>query len=488
MVLADIGNHKINEDLGTTCKTCSACGEELGRSAFSGKQWKARKVRRCDACASADRPVRTAPPAPARTMAPTEVLDLTYRLGVGAVAYYRHHHGVSLVRQSLQALMHARFGESFRQVMRGVQKILRQIVYVNHFFHEGLPPGRFAVTAKAPFDEAFCDQGKLTNFEILSTDFIVKNVRFALDKVFYERRQALSVTLRLVCCFQKDRPFVLFDVAYGNNSEFEARQCHEAAPAVFQRLLRKLGLERMKPAQLLATLLANACPECGVLSWPRTFRAKEGDFFELPKEDTPILAEAVGMLMKVVPDDAVPAAPHPELAKCELASGVANHGLISRAMRDEAKGDPKLMASLRRGLASPSEVSQRVARRLFVEEAYAWNLGQNQLHYSPRDWILSLKKQLPYYDDVIKALMQSIASRWSRRRLCAVCGRESPKPDPAFPVCHACGDRRYCGRDCQRADWAAGHRKECPRTRPKHSSSGKKGQNPITGSWYKGDG
>ena len=75
MVLADIGNYDLAEKEVLAAywrqreeqkkekpgKTCSACGEELGRSAFSAKQWKARKVRRCDACAVADRPVRTAP-------------------------------------------------------------------------------------------------------------------------------------------------------------------------------------------------------------------------------------------------------------------------------------------------------------------------------------------------------------------------------------------------------------------------------------------
>ena len=47
-------------------KLCGACGESLGEDAFSRKQWKARQVRRCAACTSADRPVSAA----ARTAAP----------------------------------------------------------------------------------------------------------------------------------------------------------------------------------------------------------------------------------------------------------------------------------------------------------------------------------------------------------------------------------------------------------------------------------
>ena len=32
---------------------------------------------------------------------------------------------------------------------------------------------------------------------------------------------------------------------------------------------------------------------------------------------------------------------------------------------------------------------------------------------------------------------------------------------PSFPVCGACGKRRYCGEACQIADWEAGHARKC---------------------------
>ena len=166
MVLVDIGNYDLVEKEVLAAarrqreeqkkekpgKTCSACGEELGRSAFSGKQWKARKVRRCDACASADRPVRG--PAPARTAALTfEELDCQFRMESGAVAYYRHYHGVSPVRQCLQPLMKFEVSQA---VMREVEKVHPAPDAIRRFIHEGLPPGGFAATAMAPFDEAFC--------------------------------------------------------------------------------------------------------------------------------------------------------------------------------------------------------------------------------------------------------------------------------------------------------------------------------------------
>lgn len=39
---------------------------------------------------------------------------------------------------------------------------------------------------------------------------------------------------------------------------------------------------------------------------------------------------------------------------------------------------------------------------------------------------------------------------------CYSCGRA------ASFKCSKCHDRRYCSRDCQRADWQAGHRRDCP--------------------------
>ena len=46
-------------------KRCNACGEEVDRSGYSSKQWKARQMRRCTACTNAGREMRAdAVPAP----------------------------------------------------------------------------------------------------------------------------------------------------------------------------------------------------------------------------------------------------------------------------------------------------------------------------------------------------------------------------------------------------------------------------------------
>ena len=53
------------------------------------------------------------------------------------------------------------------------------------------------------------------------------------------------------------------------------------------------------------------------------------------------------------------------------------------------------------------------------------------------------------------------AHRRIRRRMCDVCGAFAGDDQPSFPVCGACGKRRYCGEACQIADWEAGHARKC---------------------------
>ena len=53
------------------------------------------------------------------------------------------------------------------------------------------------------------------------------------------------------------------------------------------------------------------------------------------------------------------------------------------------------------------------------------------------------------------------AHRRTRRRMCDVCGAFAGDDQPSFPVCGACGKRRYCGEACQIADWEAGHAQKC---------------------------
>ena len=56
--------------ISTTMKTCSACHEDKPQDAFSKKAWKARQVRRCVACTTADKPVTKAAPAKSKATPP----------------------------------------------------------------------------------------------------------------------------------------------------------------------------------------------------------------------------------------------------------------------------------------------------------------------------------------------------------------------------------------------------------------------------------
>ena len=52
--------------------------------------------------------------------------------------------------------------------------------------------------------------------------------------------------------------------------------------------------------------------------------------------------------------------------------------------------------------------------------------------------------------------------RRQRRRTCDVCGCQGHDDQLPFPVCGACGTRRYCGEECQRWDWEVGrHAQKC---------------------------
>mmetsp|Transcript_4846 Transcript_4846/g.14371 ORF Transcript_4846/g.14371 Transcript_4846/m.14371 type:complete len:257 (+) Transcript_4846:425-1195(+) len=51
--------------------------------------------------------------------------------------------------------------------------------------------------------------------------------------------------------------------------------------------------------------------------------------------------------------------------------------------------------------------------------------------------------------------------RTKARRTCFECGRVGPLSEPRFLVCDACGYARYCGVECQRADWHDSHGELC---------------------------
>ena len=50
--------------------------------------------------------------------------------------------------------------------------------------------------------------------------------------------------------------------------------------------------------------------------------------------------------------------------------------------------------------------------------------------------------------------------RRHKRRVCDACGRKGTLEEDRFPVCW-CGARRYCGLECQKKDWDAGHSRTC---------------------------
>ena len=63
-----------------------------------------------------------------------------------------------------------------------------------------------------------------------------------------------------------------------------------------------------------------------------------------------------------------------------------------------------------------------------------------------------------YGEFLVDNLIQVI--RRHKRRVYDACGRKDTIEEDRFPVCW-CGARRYCGLECQKADWDAGHSRTC---------------------------
>ena len=59
---------------------------------------------------------------------------------------------------------------------------------------------------------------------------------------------------------------------------------------------------------------------------------------------------------------------------------------------------------------------------------------------------------------LVRNLMKVL--RRQKRRICDICSRVRPLEEDRFPVCW-CGARRYCGLECQKKDWDAGHSRTC---------------------------
>ena len=65
---------------------------------------------------------------------------------------------------------------------------------------------------------------------------------------------------------------------------------------------------------------------------------------------------------------------------------------------------------------------------------------------------------IAYGESMVSNLIKAL--RKVRRRTCDACGRQGRIEEDRFPVCW-CGARRYCGVECQKADWDRGHSRTC---------------------------
>ena len=65
---------------------------------------------------------------------------------------------------------------------------------------------------------------------------------------------------------------------------------------------------------------------------------------------------------------------------------------------------------------------------------------------------------IAYGQFLVSTLIRQVKNE--RRRTCDACDRCGDFEEDRFPVCW-CGARRYCGEECQKADWAAGHAQTC---------------------------
>ena len=80
----------------------------------------------------------------------------------------------------------------------------------------------------------------------------------------------------------------------------------------------------------------------------------------------------------------------------------------------------------------------------------------------PREWELwrQLEDKLKAEDDATAARAEARLERSLARRRCDVCGLQAAKTERPFQVCNGGRGRRYCSRECQKADWAS-HKQSC---------------------------
>jgi hypothetical protein len=511
-------------------KVCNACGLPRAREAYGSKQWKARSVRRCTECVTADRPVRAkAPPvpaasapAPARRSAPLtrEEKDNASRLSDGAPLAYKIHNNVFLAAADAPSFVMPRVSAASEPELRRLGRSLGLRLNASHYFAED--------NKKNP------GYGDVANMECIAADLKLAGVKFAFDRTFYGMTECDMGSVGLICLLKKGRPFIIFKVGAGENSGCDA----EASVAEIEQLSRKLGLERASPPELVATLLAAVCPN--FLAWPPCYcEDYAGGYFDVSRESHPILTEAVGLLAdpwrrRGSDKPGVP----PESGKKsfrDMLAGVfsAKIGEVTSSGSDEEEEEEE--ATEPETALSPSDDETATFKRASEEtlrqrrivsvsgrfkaggapaaaksgddpDDASLDLGPETLQEATQNSIEvkdsdEMKRVLDIVarfqandptlvdeykaglveiarrqvaqkasgagveeekaeDDATAALAEARLERSLARRRCDVCGLQAAKTERPFQVCNGCRGRRYCSRECQKADWAS-HKQSC---------------------------
>ena len=419
-------------------KVCNACGLPRAREAYGSKQWKARSVRRCAECVTADRPVRAkAPPvpaasapAPARRSAPLtrEEKDNASRLSDGAPLAYKIHNNVFLAAADAPSFVMPRVSAASEPELRRLGRSLGLRLNASHYFAED--------NKKNP------GYGDVANMECIAADVSLAGVQFAFDRSFFGMTMCDMGDMALLCRLRKGRPFVICKLGAGENAGFDS----EASVADLEQLSRKLGILRASPAELVATLVAAVCPN--LLAWPGCYSDDEPDdgYFEVSLKSNPILAEAIGLLedpWRRRGSDLWPVVP----PKSDDDDDIPLESINTPAFR--------VFSQMTRGRivrAEPSLTFKQVRARI----AKIW-CGMTDTEKAMYGGPAPEQTSTEVIDS---ARAEARLERSLARRRCDVCGLQAARTERPFQVCNGCRGRRYCSRECQKADWAS-HKQSC---------------------------
>ena len=426
-------------------KVCNACGLPRAREAYGSKQWKARSVRRCTECAAADRPVRakappvpTAPaPAPARrsNTLTQEEKESAERLRDGAPMTYKIRRDWSADAPSF---VMPRVSSGSEPELRRLGRSLGLRMNAKHYFAE--------------------DNDEEASTELIAADVSFAGVKFAFDRSVCVLEGCDLGSMVLVCCLRKGRPFVVFKVGSGENWGCDV----EASTAEIEQLSRKLGLARASPAELVATLLAAVCPN--FLAWPPFYSQKYGGgYFDVSRENNPILTEAVGLLADpwrrrgsdkpgVPPESGAPTS-----YRALLAGAVSKMREVSDSDSDEGGISD---AFIENPFHSGNKQEQQQVLDFVAEYAHQRFLARDPIGTEEKAQDNATAEPSPP-EETSPEVNDSAARTEARlerslaRRRCDVCGLQAGKTERPFQVCNGCRGRRYCSRACQKADWAS---------------------------------